>query len=43
VSHPASAAYKNTDWDSEETFKKVSKLLKDNNNQYIDWLDSVPF
>jgi uracil-DNA glycosylase len=43
VSHPASAAYKNTDWDSEGVFRKASDVLKNNNNLYIDWLNELPF
>ena len=43
ISHPASAAYKNSEWDSEGTFTKVNKILKDNNNFKIEWLDIVPF
>jgi uracil-DNA glycosylase len=43
ISHPASAAYKNSEWDSEGTFTKVNKILKDNNNFNIEWLDIVPF
>lgn len=43
TSHPASAAYKNTDWDSGEVFKMVNKVLKDNNNYQIEWLDGTPF
>lgn len=44
VSHPASAAYKNTDWDSEGVFKKVNEILKQNNNYYIHWLNEMaPF
>ena len=43
VSHPASASYKNTDWDTEKTFTKVNKVLKDNNNFEIMWLYDVPF
>jgi len=38
TSHPASASYKQTDWDTEGTFTKVNKILKDNNNFSIDWL-----
>lgn len=38
VSHPASAAYKNTDWDSEGVFKKVNQVIKENNNHNIHWL-----
>lgn len=44
VSHPASASYKNTEWDTEGTFGKVNKILKDNNNFNINWLDEeAPF
>jgi len=39
ISHPVSAAYKNTDWDSEGVFTKVNKILKDNNNLSINWLN----
>jgi uracil-DNA glycosylase len=38
VSHPASAAYKQGDWDTEGTFTKVNKVLRDNNNFSIEWL-----
>jgi len=38
LSHPASASYKNTDWDTENVFTKVNKILKDNNNFSIEWL-----
>lgn len=38
VSHPASAAYKQGDWDTEGVFSKVNKILKDNNNFSIEWL-----
>ena len=38
VSHPAAAAYKNTDWDTEGVFGKVNKILKQNNNYEIEWL-----
>lgn len=44
LSHPASAAYNHTDWDSEGVFTKVNKILKDNNNYEIDWLyEESPF
>jgi uracil-DNA glycosylase len=43
VSHPASASYKQTEWSTEGTFGKVNKVLKDNNNFEIKWLDEVPF
>lgn len=38
VQHPASAAYKGTQWSPEGVFKKVNKILKDNNNFTIEWL-----
>ena len=42
LSHPASASYKNTDWDTEGVFGKVNKILKDNNNYEIWWLYEEP-
>ena len=42
VPHPASASYKNTEWDTEGVFGKVNKILKDNNNFNINWLDEEP-
>lgn len=42
LSHPASAAYKQCDWDTEDVFGKVSKVIKDNNNFTIEWLDELP-
>ena len=42
TSHPASAAYKNTNWNTEGVFGKVNKILKDNNNYQINWLDEYP-
>jgi len=42
LSHPASASYKNTDWNTEGVFTKVNKILKENNNYKIDWLDQEP-
>lgn len=39
VSHPASASYKQTDWDTEGVFKKVNEILKQNNNFEISWLN----
>jgi len=38
LSHPASAAYKQSEWDTEGAFTKVNKILKDNNNFSIEWL-----
>lgn len=44
LSHPASAAYNHTDWDSEGVFTKVNKILKDNNGWEINWLyEESPF
>jgi len=43
VSHPASAAYKQSEWDTEGVFTKVNKVIKDNNNYEIMWLYDVPF
>ena len=39
ISHPASASYNQTDWDSEGVFKSVNKILKERNNFEINWLD----
>lgn len=38
ASHPASAAYTHTDWETEDVFKGVNKVLKDRNNFEINWL-----
>ena len=38
VSHPASASYKNTDWDSEGLFTKLNNHIKMSNNETIQWL-----
>jgi uracil-DNA glycosylase len=44
LSHPASAAYKGSQWDTEGVFGKINKLLKDNNNHQITWLyEESPF
>lgn len=44
LTHPASAAYKQTEWDTEGVFSKVNKILKENNNFTINWLDEpAPF
>ena len=42
ASHPASAAYKNTSWDTEKTFSKVNEVLKGMNNTTIQWLCEEP-
>jgi len=41
VSHPASASYNHTNWSSEGTFKKVNKIIKDQNGVEIKWLQYV--
>lgn len=38
ISHPSSASYKNSEWDSEGTFTAINKILNDNNNFEINWL-----
>jgi len=43
VTHPASASYKNSEWNTEGVFTKVNKILKDNNGFEIKWLDELPF
>lgn len=39
LSHPASASYNATDWDSEGVFKSVNKILKERNNESINWFE----
>jgi uracil-DNA glycosylase len=41
ISHPASAAYKNGEWDTEGVFTKINKIIKDSNGYTIDWLEKV--
>ena len=44
ATHPASASYKSTEWDSENVFTKINTILKENNNLTVEWLDTgVPF
>jgi uracil DNA glycosylase len=44
LSHPASAAYKNSEWDTEGTFSKIDVLLEENNGFGVQWLDmDTPF
>ncbi len=38
LSHPASAAYNQSDWDTEKVFTKVNKLLVDDGKKKIEWL-----
>jgi len=43
LTHPASAAYKQSEWDTEGKFGMVNKVIKENNNYQIMWLYNVPF
>ena len=44
LSHPASASYKNSEWDSEGVFTKVNRILEDEKKTPIYWLDEdLPF
>ena len=44
VTHPASASYKGTEWDTEGVFVKVNRLLEENNGFSVQWLDiDAPF
>ena len=43
LAHPASASYKQSDWDTEGVFTKVNRLLKDTNNEEVSWLLDDPF
>jgi len=44
ISHPASASYQKTQWDSEGAFWQTNRILEDNNGDKINWLDEVlPF
>jgi len=44
VSHPASAAYIGTNWDTKGTFKEVDKIIWENNGDSIMWVDcDAPF
>ena len=42
LSHPASAAYKQENWESEGVFKKVTEIVKGQIDYTIDWLDFDP-
>lgn len=42
LSHPASASYKNTEWSSEKTFSKLNRMMIDDKQQYINWLNENP-
>jgi uracil-DNA glycosylase len=41
LSHPASASYRNGDWDTEGVFTKINTLIKETNGFTIDWLEKV--
>lgn len=43
VSHPASAAYKGVDWDSEGVFTKIDTLIYENNGFSINWLKDAEY
>lgn len=45
LSHPASAAYNHTDWNSEGVFNKIDRIIKDANRETIEWnIDNIlPF
>jgi uracil-DNA glycosylase len=38
VEHPAAAAHKERSWNHENIFTKVNKILKNNNNEQIQWV-----
>ncbi len=37
--HPVSASYTDSKWETLEVFGKINKIIKENNNFYIKWLD----
>ena len=39
ISHPASASYQGTEWDSEGVFKQLNTIFKERNNQTIKWIE----
>jgi uracil-DNA glycosylase len=43
LSHPASASYKQSEWDTEGAFTKINKLLKDTNDSEVFWILDSPF
>ena len=44
ITHPASASYKGTEWDTEGVFLKVNRLLEENNGFSVQWVPiDVPF
>jgi uracil DNA glycosylase len=42
LSHPASASYKNTDWNTDKTFSKLNRMMIDERQELINWLDEDP-
>lgn len=40
LSHPASASYNNIDWDSQGVFTSVDKIIKETNNNSIQWIQT---
>lgn len=43
LSHPASASYSKTNWDSEGVFKKVTDIVYKNNGVKLEWIEKLPF
>lgn len=37
VEHPVAASYSNREWNHQNIFKKINKILKENNNFSIEW------
>lgn len=37
IEHPVSASYSNTDWEHDDIFRKINRILKDNNQREIFW------
>ena len=42
LSHPASASYKNTDWNTDKTFSKLNRMMIDERQEYVNWLNENP-
>lgn len=43
LSHPASASYKNEEWDTKGVFKQVRDIVKGQIDYELEWLDILPF
>lgn len=43
LEHPAAAEHAGREWKHEEIFTKINKLVKENNNEEIIWIDDLPF